>query len=48
MGISEKITLTSKLLERKQAAYEALKVEIESLKPQTDISEMVSSFAAKL
>ena len=38
-GISEKITLTSKFLERKQAEYEALKAEIESLKAQTDFSE---------
>ena len=37
-GISEKITLTSKFLERKQAEYEALKADIESLKAQTDMS----------
>ncbi len=36
-GISERITLTSKFLERKQVEYEALKVEIESQKAQSDI-----------
>ena len=46
-GISEKITLTGKFLERKQVEYEALKAEIESLKAQTDISENLSSFTAK-
>jgi len=47
-GISEKITLTSKFLDRKQAEYEALKAEIESLKAQSDISETAQSFVAKL
>jgi EPS-associated MarR family transcriptional regulator len=37
-GILEKITMTSKFLVRKQAEYEALKAEIESLKAQTDFS----------
>ena len=46
-GISEKITLTSKFLERKQAEYEALKAEIESLKAQSDISETAQRFVAK-
>ncbi len=46
-GISEKITLTSKFLERKQAEYEALKAEIESLKAQFDISETDRCFVAK-
>jgi EPS-associated MarR family transcriptional regulator len=46
-GISEKITLTSKFLDRKQAEYEALKAEIESLKAQSDISETAQSFVAK-
>jgi EPS-associated MarR family transcriptional regulator len=46
-GISEKITLTSKFLERKQADYEALKAEIESLKAQSDISETAQRFVAK-
>jgi EPS-associated MarR family transcriptional regulator len=45
-GISEKITLTSKFLERKQAEYEALKVEIESLKVQSDISDTAQRFVA--
>jgi EPS-associated MarR family transcriptional regulator len=46
-GISEKITLTSKFLERKQAEYEALKAEIESLKAQSDFSETAQRFVAK-
>jgi EPS-associated MarR family transcriptional regulator len=46
-GISEKITLTSKFLERKQAEYEALKAEIESLKAEPDITEAAPSFTAK-
>jgi EPS-associated MarR family transcriptional regulator len=46
-GISEKITLTSKFLERKQADFEALKAEIESLKAQSDISEADQCFVAK-
>ena len=46
-GISEKITLTGKFLERKQAEYEALKAEIESLKAQSDISETAQFFWAK-
>lgn len=45
-GISEKINLTSKFLERKQAEYEALKAEIESLKAQSDISEAAQRFVA--
>jgi EPS-associated MarR family transcriptional regulator len=45
-GISEKITLSSKFLERKQAEYEALKAEIESLKAQSDISEAAQRFVA--
>jgi EPS-associated MarR family transcriptional regulator len=45
-GISEKITLTSKFLERKQAEYEALKAEIESLKSQSDILETAQHFVA--
>jgi EPS-associated MarR family transcriptional regulator len=45
-GISEKVTLTSKFLERKQAEYEALKAEIESLKAQSDISEAAQRFMA--
>ena len=45
-GISEKITLTSKFLVRKQAEYEALKAEIESLKAQSDISEAAQRFVA--
>lgn len=45
-GISEKITLTGKFLERKQAEYEALKAEIESLKAQSDISEAAQRFVA--
>ena len=45
-GISEKITLTSKFLERKQAEYEALKAEIESLKAQSDVSEAAQRFMA--
>ena len=45
-GISEKITLTSKFLVRKQAEYEALKAEIESLKTQSDISEAAQRFVA--
>jgi EPS-associated MarR family transcriptional regulator len=46
-GISEKITLTSKFLERKQAEYEALKAEIESLKARSDISETAQRFVAR-
>jgi EPS-associated MarR family transcriptional regulator len=46
-GISEKVTLTSKFLERKQAEYEALKAEIESLKAQSDISKIAQRFVAK-
>ena len=42
-GISEKIILTSKFLDRKQAEFEALKAEIESLKAQTNFSETVLS-----
>lgn len=45
-GISEKITLTGKFLERKQAEYEALKAEIESLKAQSDVSEAAQRFVA--
>ncbi len=45
-GISEKITLTGKFLERKQAEFEALKAEIESLKAQSDISEAAQRFVA--
>ena len=45
-GISEKVTLTSKFLERKQAEYEALKAEIEFLKAQSDISEAAQRFMA--
>lgn len=45
-GISEKITLTSKFLERKQAEYEALKAETESLKARSDISEAAQRFVA--
>lgn len=45
-GISEKVILTSKFLERKQAKYEALKAEIESLKAQSDISEAAQLFVA--
>ncbi len=46
-GISEKITLTSKFLEQRQAEYEALKAEIESLKAQSDISETNQCFVAR-
>jgi EPS-associated MarR family transcriptional regulator len=46
-GISEKVTLTSKFLERKQAEYKALKAEIESLKAQSDISKTAQRFLAK-
>ena len=46
-GISEKITLTSKFLERKQAEYEALKAEIETLKARSDISETTQRFVAR-
>ena len=45
-GISEKVTLTRKFLERKQAEYEALKAEIEYLKAQSDISEAAQRFVA--
>jgi EPS-associated MarR family transcriptional regulator len=46
-GISEKITLTSKFLERKQVEYEALKAEIETLKAESEISETVQCFVAR-
>jgi EPS-associated MarR family transcriptional regulator len=46
-GITEKITLTSKFLERKQAEYKALKAEIESLKAQPDITETAQCFVSK-
>ena len=46
-GILEKITLTSKFLQRKQAEYEALKAEIESLKAQSDIPETAQCFVAR-
>ena len=46
-GISEKITLTSKFLERKQAEYEALKAEIEYLKAQSDIPGTAQRFEVK-
>ena len=46
-GVSEKITLTIKFLERKQDEYEVLKTEIESLKAETDISETAQCFVAK-
>jgi EPS-associated MarR family transcriptional regulator len=46
-GISEKITLTSKFLERKQAEYEALKSEIESLKAHTDFSQTALNFEGR-
>ncbi len=39
-GISERITLTSKFVERKQAEYKALKAEIDSLKAQFDFSNV--------
>jgi EPS-associated MarR family transcriptional regulator len=45
-GISEKVSLTSKFLKLKQAEYEALKAEIESLKAQSDISEAAQRFEA--
>ncbi len=45
-GISEKVTLTRKFLERKQAEYEALKAEIEYLKAQSYISEAAQRFVA--
>lgn len=45
-GMSEKVTLTSKFIERKQAEYEALKAEIDSLKAQFDISEAAKGFVA--
>jgi EPS-associated MarR family transcriptional regulator len=47
LGIAEKVALTTRFLGRKMQEYEALKREIEFLKAQTDISEEVSSFAAK-
>ena len=47
MGIAEKVALTTRFLGRKMEEYDALKAEIKSLKAQTDISEKVSSFAAK-
>ena len=46
-GISEKITLTIKFLERKQAEYEALKAEIEYLKARSDIPETAQRFVTK-
>ena len=45
-GISEKVTLTSKFLKRKQAEYKALEAEIESLKAQSVISEAAQHFVA--
>ena len=36
MGITEKVTLTSRFLKRKMDEYEALKVEIEALKSEVD------------
>lgn len=47
-GISEKMTLTSKFLERKQVEYDALKAEIDSLKATSDIAESAQYFVAKL
>ena len=46
-GISEKITLTSKFLKRKQVEYEELKSEIYSLKAQTDFLETAPSFEGR-
>ena len=43
-GISDKITLTRKFLERNKAEFEALKSEIESLEAQTYIFETAPSF----
>ena len=37
MGIAEKVTLTTQFLNRKMEEFEALKIEIENLKAQTDI-----------
>ena len=46
-GISEKITLTSKFLKRKQVEYEELKSEIYSLKAQIDFLETAPSFEGR-
>jgi EPS-associated MarR family transcriptional regulator len=45
-GVSEKISMTSKFLERKLVEYDALKAEIDSLNAHTDISEKTPLFAA--
>ena len=47
MSIAEKVALITQFLGRKMQEYEALKRENEFQKAQTDISEEVSSFAAK-
>ena len=36
MGIAEKVALTTRFLSRKMEEYEALKLEIEALKPEVD------------
>ena len=44
-GVSEKIALTTKFLERKHTEYKTLKAEIESLKGPTDVPGKFTSFA---
>jgi EPS-associated MarR family transcriptional regulator len=46
-GIAEKVSMTRKFLELKQAEYEALKAEIESLKAQSDFPETAQCFVAR-
>lgn len=46
-GILEKVTLTSQFLKRKQAEYEALRTEIESLQVENKSPDEVSNLAGK-
>jgi EPS-associated MarR family transcriptional regulator len=46
-GFVEKVTLTSRFLKRKQAEYEALRIEIDSLKAETFGASEASNFVVK-
>jgi len=47
MGIAEKVALATRFLSRKMEEYESLKLEIESLKQQTDFSETAPSIEGR-
>lgn len=46
-GIMEKVTLTSRFLKRKQAEYEALRDEIESLSNEANLADDSQNFAGR-